>query len=158
MKLTALTIQLDSVYWVVSLHQMCKTLLLQMPHIKSFSAENVSFFLLFCVVSFFLFVKITTRSFKCLPKRYSQLSVTVKFSSSLIDAIQFLNRILEFSSQTINKKKSRSGRRLREHWYYVNVAYKMHISVYQAYIQDVARETIQPLKILDHQISYSGST
>ena len=34
----------------------------------------------------------------------SQLSVTVKFSSSLIDVIQFLNRIFEFSSQTINKK------------------------------------------------------
>ena len=68
MKLTALTIQLDGVYWVVSLHQTCKTLFLQMSHLKSFPAENISFFLLFCVVSFFLFVKITTRSFKCLPK------------------------------------------------------------------------------------------
>ena len=85
------------------------------------------------------------------------MSVTVKFSCSLIYAIQFLDRIFEFSSQTINKTKSRSGSRLREHWYYVNVAYKMHISVYQTYIQDVAGETSQRLKILDHQIIHFES-
>ena len=87
------------------------------------------------------------------------MSVTVKFSCSLIYAIQLLDRIFECSSQTINKKKkkSRSGRRLRQYWYYVNVAYKMHISLYQAYIQDVARETSQPFKILDHQINHFES-
>ena len=52
------------------------------------------------------------------------------------------------------KKISRSKRRLREHWYYVNVAYKVHISVYEAYIQDVTRRTSHPLKVLDHQISH----
>ena len=71
--------------------------------------------------------------------------------------MQFFDRIFEFTPQIINKKKSRPGRRVREHWYYVNVACKMHFSVYQAYIQDVARKTSQPLKILDHQISHFES-
>ena len=36
------------------------------------------------------------------------MSVTVKFSCSLIYAIQLLDRIFECSSQTINKKKKKS--------------------------------------------------
>ena len=128
------------------LHQTCKTLFMQMSHLKSFSAINISFLTFF--VLFLSFCLPSTRSFKCLLKKYSKLSITVKFSCSLISAIQFFDRNFEFSSQTINKKESR---------YYVNVAYKMHISVYQAYIQDRARETSQPLKILDHQISHFES-
>ena len=143
------------VYTGWCLHQTCKTLFLQMPHLKSFSAQNISFLTFF--VLFLSFCLRSTRSFKCLLKKYSKLSVTVKFSSTLIYAMHFLDRIFEFSSPKINKKKSRSGRRLRELWYYVNVAYKMHISVYQTYIQDVARKTSQPLKIFDHQISHFES-
>ena len=67
-----------------------KNIALQMSRLKS-------------VVFFFLFVKNTTWPFRCLLKKYSQLSVTVRFSCSLIYAIQFLGRIFEFSSQTINE-------------------------------------------------------
>ena len=57
MKLTALTIQLDGVYWVVSLHQTCKTLFLQMSHLKSFPAENISFFYFFVLFLSFCLLK-----------------------------------------------------------------------------------------------------
>ena len=50
--------------------QTCKTLLLQMSHLKSFSAENI-FFLLFCVVSFFLFA--THVAFQMFTKKVFQV-------------------------------------------------------------------------------------
>ena len=143
---------LVGVYWMVSRWNcFCKCRILNLRLLK------ICLFIIFCAVSFFLLVKSTT-PFKCLLKKYSQLSVNVNFSCLLNYAVQFLGIIFKFSSQKRKRKKtSLSGRRLQEHWYYVNVAYKEHISLCQAYIQDMTRETSHPVKILDHQISHFES-
>ena len=70
--------------------------------------------------------------------------------------MSFLDWIFEISSQTVNKIKFHGldadyGSTATM---YANVACKMHISAYQAYIQDVTKGTSHPLKILDHQISH----
>ena len=94
-------------------------------------------------------------------KKCCQLHVTVKFPCSLTYATQFLDSIFEFNSQTKNTKKMKTKitvwKRTQEHWYFVNVADKLHISVYQAYIQDETRGTSHPLKIIDHQINHFES-
>ena len=59
------------------LHQMCKTLFLQMSHLKSFSAENISFL----GISLYLFIH---AAFEMFTKK---LSVAVKSPCSLIYAM-----------------------------------------------------------------------
>ena len=75
--------------------------------------------------------------------------------------INLCNTILgqDLLVQFIDRKQNKIslfGRMLRAH-YYVNVAYRVFISAYQAYIQDVTRGTSRPLKILDHQIGHFES-